>query len=36
MNSKQIEQCLGFLGQKLADMQIKATILVSLSATLTA
>ncbi len=28
MNSKQIEQCLGFLGQKLADMQIKATILI--------
>lgn len=28
MNSKQIEQCLGFLGQKLADMHIKATILI--------
>jgi len=28
MNSKQIEQNLGFLGQKLADMQIQATILI--------
>lgn len=28
MNSKQIEQYLGFLGQKLADMQIKATIII--------
>lgn len=28
MNSKQIEQCLGFLGQKLAEMQMKATILL--------
>ncbi|HEY3993605.1 MAG TPA: hypothetical protein VGM01_12105 [Ktedonobacteraceae bacterium] len=27
MNSKEIEQRLGFLGQKLADMQIKAIIL---------
>lgn len=28
MNGKQIEQCLGFLGQKLAEMQVKATILL--------
>lgn len=28
MNSKQIEQNLGFLGQKLADMQVQATILI--------
>lgn len=28
MNSRQIEQYLGFLGQKLADMQIKATLIL--------
>jgi hypothetical protein len=28
MNSTQIEQCLGFLGQKLAEMQTRATILL--------
>lgn len=28
MNSKQIEQYLGFLGQKLAEMQAQATILI--------
>jgi hypothetical protein len=28
MNSKQIEQYLGFLGQKLADMQVKATLVL--------
>jgi hypothetical protein len=28
MNSLQIEQYLGFLGQKLADMQIKVSLLL--------
>jgi hypothetical protein len=28
MNSAQIERCLGFLGQKLADMQINAKIIL--------
>jgi hypothetical protein len=28
MNSSQIEQYLGFLGQKLAEMQIKTSIIL--------